>query len=345
MAKSGSAAPDSGGTVSIGCGPHWPMMVVTFALILGPSVYYFARIFAVASWFEQLLAVTMLPTLLVSFTLTACSDPGIVRAEASDDAVFPRDAEAGGDAALAGVASSGLDYSSSGVDADGMVDEDTAAQRRATHGAMAALGADTGPPADLSPSYGFRQTWHERQAAAARSHLGRAAFRRSAAKAPGRYVRIAEGEPLPLDHPDLPRGVEWCHDCGVWVHGMDHHCPWTGQCIARDNTAPFYVFLVLTFTSLVFVMVSSFLRTAQMTRQARLRRRAGLGSAGGLYDGALGVNDTAVAEALAAQMNMAAESAQKAAGAAAAGDAPRSAGHVAAAAAHAAAAAAMQAGF
>lgn len=314
------------------------MMIVTFALILGPSVYYFVRIFAIASWFEQLLAITMLPTLLVAFTLTACSDPGIIRAEGDSDDAFPPDVEAGGDAALAGVASSGLDYSSSGVDADGMVDEDTAAQRRATHGAMAAHGADTGPPADLSPAYGFRQTWHERQAAA-RSHLGRAAFRRSAAKASGAYVRIAEGEPLPLNHPDLPRGAEWCHDCGVWVHGMDHHCPWTGQCIARDNTAPFYVFLALTFTSLVFVMVSSFLRTAQMSRQARLRRRAGLGGMSGPYAGAMGLNDTAVSEALAARLRAAAASAGQAASAGAAGDAAAAAGHAVAAAGQAAAAA------
>lgn len=319
-------------------------MIVTFALILGPSVYYFVRIFAIASWFEQLLAITMLPTLLVSFTLTACSDPGIVRAEGGNDDVFPPDVEEGGDAALAGVVSSGVDYSSSGVDADGMVDEDTAAQRRATHGAITAHGADTGPPADLSPSYGFRQTWHERQAAATRSQLGRAAFRRSAAKASGRCVRISEGDPLPLDHPDLPRGVEWCHDCGVWVHAMDHHCPWTGQCIARDNTAPFYVFLSLTFTSLVFVMVSSFLRTAQMTRQARMRRRAAMGGADGPYADAWGVNDTAVAHALAEQLRTAAGSAGKAAVAGAAGDATSAAGHAAAAAVHAAAAA-VQAAF
>lgn len=31
------------------------------------------------------------------------------------------------------------------------------------------------------------------------------------------------------------RGVHHCADCGYCVEGMDHHCPWMGQCIGRKN--------------------------------------------------------------------------------------------------------------
>ncbi len=35
-----------------------------------------------------------------------------------------------------------------------------------------------------------------------------------------------------------------CYECNVCVEGYDHHCPWTGKCIAKNNINAFYVFLV-----------------------------------------------------------------------------------------------------
>ncbi len=35
-----------------------------------------------------------------------------------------------------------------------------------------------------------------------------------------------------------------CFDCNVCYEGYDHHCPWTGKCIAKNNTYSFYIFLV-----------------------------------------------------------------------------------------------------
>lgn len=40
-----------------------------------------------------------------------------------------------------------------------------------------------------------------------------------------------------------PPGVSHCYDCGVCVHDLDHHCPWTGKCIGKKNLKWFYVFL------------------------------------------------------------------------------------------------------
>ncbi|TDH73459.1 hypothetical protein CCR75_007993 [Bremia lactucae] len=33
-----------------------------------------------------------------------------------------------------------------------------------------------------------------------------------------------------------------CEDCGVCVAGYDHHCPWVGKCIGRDNMHAFQKF-------------------------------------------------------------------------------------------------------
>ena len=46
-----------------------------------------------------------------------------------------------------------------------------------------------------------------------------------------------------------------CYDCGVCVEHLDHHCPWTGKCIGRDNIKYFYAFLSFLGLQILFVIV------------------------------------------------------------------------------------------
>lgn len=43
---------------------------------------------------------------------------------------------------------------------------------------------------------------------------------------------------------NLDESTTHCYDCNVCYEGYDHHCPWTGKCIAKKNINSFYVFLV-----------------------------------------------------------------------------------------------------
>ena len=43
-----------------------------------------------------------------------------------------------------------------------------------------------------------------------------------------------------------------CDCCDVCVEGYDHHCPWTTKCVARGNIKFFYIFLVVTFLTLMY---------------------------------------------------------------------------------------------
>lgn len=51
-----------------------------------------------------------------------------------------------------------------------------------------------------------------------------------------------------------PRSAEHCEDCDVCCVGYDHHCPWTGKCIAAGNVCYFYVFLASVVVIMVFSM-------------------------------------------------------------------------------------------
>ena len=41
------------------------------------------------------------------------------------------------------------------------------------------------------------------------------------------------------------RGTQHCYDCGLCVRELDHHCPWSGVCIAAGNIVYFRYFLGL----------------------------------------------------------------------------------------------------
>lgn len=50
-----------------------------------------------------------------------------------------------------------------------------------------------------------------------------------------------------------PRTATHCYECGVCVDQLDHHCPWTGKCIAKKNFYTFRVFLGFLMMHLVLI--------------------------------------------------------------------------------------------
>jgi hypothetical protein len=53
------------------------------------------------------------------------------------------------------------------------------------------------------------------------------------------------------------RGTQHCYDCGLCVRELDHHCPWSGKCIAQGNIIAFRWFLGTLLAHCIFTGVVS----------------------------------------------------------------------------------------
>ena len=41
--------------------------------------------------------------------------------------------------------------------------------------------------------------------------------------------------------------ITHCTECNICIKNIDHHCPWTGKCIAKKNIKYFYTFVLSLF--------------------------------------------------------------------------------------------------
>ena len=54
-----------------------------------------------------------------------------------------------------------------------------------------------------------------------------------------------------------PLGVSHCKTCNICVEKFDHHCPWVGNCIGKNNYKYFFIFLILLNTFFIITLISS----------------------------------------------------------------------------------------
>ena len=55
------------------------------------------------------------------------------------------------------------------------------------------------------------------------------------------------------------KGVEHCDDCGLCMKNLDHHCVFTGKCIAEKNISCFYLMLLSIFGFFLYSLIWIFM--------------------------------------------------------------------------------------
>lgn len=51
------------------------------------------------------------------------------------------------------------------------------------------------------------------------------------------------------------KNIEHCEECGLCMRDLDHHCIFTGKCIAEKNLLSFYLMLVSIFGFFIYSMI------------------------------------------------------------------------------------------
>ena len=44
-----------------------------------------------------------------------------------------------------------------------------------------------------------------------------------------------------------------CYECDICIENQDHHCPWTGHCIGKNNLWSFYIFIGASFLVIIYL--------------------------------------------------------------------------------------------
>ncbi|KAJ0397769.1 hypothetical protein ATCC90586_005605 [Pythium insidiosum] len=203
-------------------GPHWIGVVITLCIILGSTALFLAQQGPHMKWYLVLLTLALCAMTLYYLFHVACKDPGIV---APPRRRLAEKASEEQQQAKAPSESKDLHRTDKGGEDDRetlSVDDDD----------------DDGEPAQ-APAAAVRRTPRQRHEAST--------FVRAASRVERRrYCDVCDVE--------QPRDAEHCEDCGVCVDGYDHHCPWMGKCIGRNNMHAFKMFNVSWVLYVVFVL-------------------------------------------------------------------------------------------
>jgi palmitoyltransferase ZDHHC9/14/18 len=194
-------------------------MLITYGLVCVPSITFLVLVASRISWVIVVLGLASFFLTILFFSMTACSDPGIVyRQILEEEAAL----EAGGGGQLEGGRTSATQEGTGGDVGFGQ-------------GQQAPLG--TAGTATTSATTMTQTT---------------AGARTSISSTTG-ATNVATHIPCSRCEMSRPVGASHCYDCEVCVKDLDHHCPWTGKCIGRKNLYFFYLFLLFLTLHILFV--------------------------------------------------------------------------------------------
>lgn len=197
-------------------GPHWIGVVVTVTILVIATAAFLQQQCTTLPWYYTLVTLAFFTLTAYYLFETACRDPGIVLPSWCGDG--KRDDEAddsvGGDSDLE---KGGKASGSSQLSAPLPEDDDQLSLSLRSSASTVAVG-----PPPLSTRFASSSTVASRVCDLCGAHQ----------------------EPF----------TEHCDDCDVCVAEYDHHCPWMGKCIGKQNMRAFKLFNISWVLFAVFVI-------------------------------------------------------------------------------------------
>ena len=171
-------------------GPEWPCMIVTYSLIIIPTLFFLLNVASLLGPIVIALGVCILFFTVCAFSCTACTDPGII---------FE-------------LQSTIISDEETGISSNNEINNN-----------------NNNINENNNLSNGVVNT------------------RNSRSKQPIVCNICKIERPLTASH---------CYTCNVCVDELDHHCPWTGKCIAKKNLQVFYIFIWSLCFNIIFVIAT-----------------------------------------------------------------------------------------
>jgi len=250
-------------------GPDWPVVMMTYGLIIGVNVIVLS-IIAPVGWPLVLIGVCTCLILLYFYSATVASDSGIifkqyVPASSSGDEPLSSsempaisfestasnedgaghsqtsgDIESGqGETKLRGESDDACDSTRQLIESDRVsVEQTLMASAAASFNGSAGSSSSPSGSATVHPSNGFVE-YNDQGAPAPPTLTNRMPMMTVEPHIPAVPATIECGQ-CDLQRPYSARHCTYCKAC---IDNLDHHCPWCGKCIGEKNIKQFYCFV------------------------------------------------------------------------------------------------------
>ena len=244
-------------------GPDWPAVILTYSLILGISIPCLYLQYTYINIYVFIVGLVMISVLLAAYSATACSDPGIIYKEDYEDEEAKENPQTQSFVGMEGAAIDESKSTSSGSGSGGFAQYDGANAR------YASVPPQEAPPQPTPPSSSTEVAPKGEDATPLAVGLDSADLETGTGTGTD-AAGVSDTAPLSSNNvvitadtsmpsmPKVPKApthlcticnvnrpfrATHCYYCNTCVHELDHHCPWSGQCIGRENLAQFHCFV------------------------------------------------------------------------------------------------------
>eukprot|EP01041_Mallomonas_annulata_P010461 gene10461-21825_t len=248
-------------------GPDWPCMLMTYGLIIVPTIFFIINIAIVIHAGLVVFACFTVTALLIAFSMTACSDPGVIYTKppvgitvtvtpttSRGEAIHPSSSNTMGISLITNQDASILPEQQQLQQQLQQLQPSSDIEENRGHDRDPVLAEDGDGLYEGDVPEGVSVTSSNTGLLHTSTNNTNTNVHDNTNTSDNNTNTLVMEIECSLCHMNRPRSAHHCYDCGVCVDELDHHCPWTGKCIGRKTLQSFYIFLWLLALHVLFVL-------------------------------------------------------------------------------------------